>query len=77
MIAAVSAYPGFEERAKSAQIVEVSSAEYYGKGYQDILTRVPSIRRAREALGWQPRVSLDEGIRRTLDYYLKGRRATR
>jgi nucleoside-diphosphate-sugar epimerase len=79
MIAAVAEHPGFEERGRQARIVDVSSADYYGSGYQDILTRVPSIRRAREVLGWEPRVLLDEGIRRTLDFYLKGkaRRATR
>ena len=77
MIEAVGTYAGFEDTARNARIIEVSSADYYGNGYQDILTRVPSIRRAREALGWQPRVTLEEGIRRTLDYYLKGRRVTR
>jgi nucleoside-diphosphate-sugar epimerase len=54
--------------------VDVSSGEYYGEGYQDILTRVPSIRRARRELGWEPKVSLGDGIRRTLDFYLKSRR---
>ena len=77
MIDAVGTYAGFEDTARNARIIEVSSADYYGNGYQDILTRVPSIRRAREALGWEPRVTLEEGIRRTLDYYLKGRRVTR
>jgi len=38
---------------------------------------VPSIARAGRILGWQPKVSLEEGIRRTLDHYLKNRRATR
>jgi nucleoside-diphosphate-sugar epimerase len=77
MIAAVASRPGFEDLGRRAQIVEVSSENYYGPGYQDILTRVPSIRRARRELGWEPRVSLDEGIRRTLDFYLDGRRAAR
>ena len=56
------------------QCTDVASGAYYGSGYQDILTRVPSIARARRILGWEPRVSLDEGIRRTLDFYLKNRR---
>jgi nucleoside-diphosphate-sugar epimerase len=74
MIAGVGAYPGFEDHARRARIVEVASGDYYGAGYQDILTRVPSIRRARRLLGWEPKVSLEEGIRRTLDFYLKSRR---
>jgi nucleoside-diphosphate-sugar epimerase len=77
MIAMVATYPGFEELGKKARIVEVSSGEYYGEGYQDILTRVPAIRRARQSLAWEPKVGLDEGIRRTLDFYLRNRRASR
>ncbi len=77
LIREVGACPGYEETARKAQIVEVTAGEYYGEGYQDILTRVPSIRRARESLGWEPKVSMADGVRRTLAYYLKGRRATR
>jgi nucleoside-diphosphate-sugar epimerase len=74
MIAAVASTPGFEDTGRRARIVEVSSGEYYGPGYQDILTRVPSIRRARKLLGWEPKVTLSDGIRRTLDFYLQSRR---
>ena len=35
----------------------------------DPKTRQPDISLAREVLGWEPRISLDEGIRRTLDYF--------
>jgi nucleoside-diphosphate-sugar epimerase len=77
LIREVGACPGYEETARKAQITDVTASEYYGEGYQDILTRVPSIRRARESLGWEPKVSMADGVRRTLSYYLKGRRATR
>jgi len=70
LVAAVSAHPGFGERARDTRIVSVPAAEYYGEGYQDILTRVPSIERARRLLGWEPRVGLDEAIARTVDFYL-------
>jgi UDP-glucuronate decarboxylase len=35
----------------------------------DPLQRCPDIRRAREALGWEPRVELQDGLRRTIDYF--------
>ena len=73
MIAAVGTYPGFGPKARQTPIVEVSSGEYYGDGYQDILTRVPSIRRARRILGWEPKVAMDEAIRRTVSFYLDKR----
>jgi nucleoside-diphosphate-sugar epimerase len=63
-------YPDYVDHAKSAQIVTVSSMDYFGKYYQDIQTRVPSIDAAREALDWEPKVDLHSAIRRTLDYYL-------
>jgi UDP-glucuronate decarboxylase len=35
----------------------------------DPLQRRPDIARARELLGWAPRVHLEEGLRRTIDYF--------
>ncbi|HEX7252584.1 MAG TPA: bifunctional UDP-4-keto-pentose/UDP-xylose synthase [Thermoanaerobaculia bacterium] len=73
LIAAVASYPSYAAKARATEIVEVSSKEYYGDGYQDIMTRVPSIARARRILGWQPKVGMDEAIRRTVDFYLTKR----
>ncbi|HUO52421.1 MAG TPA: bifunctional UDP-4-keto-pentose/UDP-xylose synthase [Gemmatimonadaceae bacterium] len=74
LVKGVGEYPDFAAVAKKAKIVEVTSNQYYGKGYQDIMTRVPSIKRAREKLGWAPRIGFDEALHRTLDFYLKGRK---
>jgi nucleoside-diphosphate-sugar epimerase len=66
----------YEERRKEIpnptppRIEEVSSADYYGKGYQDILTRKPSIAKARKLLGWEPKVPLDDALRLTFDAFL-------
>jgi dTDP-glucose 4,6-dehydratase len=35
----------------------------------DPKVRQPDITRARELLGWEPRVSLDEGLQRTIEYF--------
>jgi len=37
----------------------------------DPKVRCPDIRRAKELLGWEPKVSLDEGLRRTIEYFRK------
>ncbi|MEM1152177.1 MAG: hypothetical protein AAGI03_16810 [Pseudomonadota bacterium] len=31
--------------------------------------RQPDIRRAKDQLGWEPKVQLDEGLERTIDYF--------
>ena len=35
----------------------------------DPTTRQPDITRARTLLGWEPHVALEEGLRRTIDYF--------
>jgi len=66
----VMQYPRYRKKAEAAQIIEVTSEDYYGKGYQDIMTRVPSIKKAHELLGWKPKVNLKTALKKTLDYYL-------
>jgi nucleoside-diphosphate-sugar epimerase len=61
-------YPAWREQAARTPVLAVTSADYFGKYYQDIQTRVPSIAAAREALGWEPRTTLREAIRHTLDH---------
>ncbi len=39
------------------------------KDYVDVELRVPSVLKAREFLGFEAKVDLDEGIRRTADFY--------
>ena len=64
-------HPATKQYKKFSEIVEVSSGEFYGKGYQDIDFRVPSIRKAREIIGWEPRVNLDTALKKTIEYYLE------
>ncbi len=73
LVQMVSTYPGYADVGEQTPVVAVDSEDYYGRGYQDIMTRVPSIRRAREILGWEPRIDLEQALRLTLDFYLAGR----
>ncbi|MEG3131566.1 bifunctional UDP-4-amino-4-deoxy-L-arabinose formyltransferase/UDP-glucuronic acid oxidase ArnA [Pantoea cypripedii] len=50
---------------------EVESSSYYGKGYQDVEHRKPSIKNARRLLGWTPEVQMDITIDNTLDFFLR------
>lgn len=64
-------HPATNDYRRFSEIVEVYSKDYYGEGYQDIDRRVPSIRKAREIIGWEPRIDLDTALKRTLAYYLE------
>ncbi len=70
LVTLVRSYPRYAELADKVKIIAVNSKEYYGEGYQDILTRVPSIENARQFLGWQPKTDLTTALRKTLDYHL-------
>lgn len=70
LIEMVKQYPDYREKAENCQIIEVTSGDFYGKGYQDMLTRVPSVKNAKERLGWEPTTTVEEALKHTLDFYL-------
>jgi nucleoside-diphosphate-sugar epimerase len=70
VLALVKTYPKYAPLAEKTRLVTVNSGDYYGKGYQDILTRVPSIRNAEKYLGWKPVTDFKTALRKTLDYHL-------
>ncbi len=46
-----------------------SPIEFTYKDYADVELRIPSVQKARDLLGFEATVDLDEGIRRTGDFY--------
>ena len=54
-----------------SEIIEVPAKTFYGKGYQDIYTRKPSIEKARTLLGWSPVIGLGDSLRMTLYSFLE------
>ena len=70
LVTLVRSYPRYAALADQVKVVAVNSKEYYGEGYQDILTRVPAIENARNHLGWEPRTDLATALKKTLDYHL-------
>ncbi|CAQ83969.1 MULTISPECIES: bifunctional UDP-4-amino-4-deoxy-L-arabinose formyltransferase/UDP-glucuronic acid oxidase ArnA [Photorhabdus] len=51
---------------------KIESGSYYGKGYQDVEHRKPSIKNAERLLGWKPTIDMKQTIDETLDFFLRG-----
>lgn len=62
-------YPEYRETATAVKMVEVGSGDYYGKGYQDVMNRVPKIENTMADLGWAPKVPMDTTLRHIFDAY--------
>jgi nucleoside-diphosphate-sugar epimerase len=62
-------YPEYRGTAERVKIVETTSADYYGRGYQDVQNRVPKIANTCSELGWRPVVAMDEALKRIFDAY--------
>ena len=62
-------YPEYKETAHKVKMLEVTSADYYGKGYQDVQNRVPRIANTCADLDWKPVVAMDDALARIFDAY--------
>ncbi|MAZ77922.1 MAG: NAD-dependent epimerase/dehydratase family protein [Legionellaceae bacterium] len=60
----------YRAHAEKTKLVSVHADEHYGKSYQDVEARVPSIQRAKDYLGWSPVISMEEAVKRTVAYHL-------
>jgi nucleoside-diphosphate-sugar epimerase len=69
MLDLAKTYPEYRDNAAQVRIVEVNSADYYGKGYQDVQNRVPGIENTMQELGWAPKVDMATALRRIFDSY--------
>jgi UDP-4-amino-4-deoxy-L-arabinose formyltransferase/UDP-glucuronic acid dehydrogenase (UDP-4-keto-hexauronic acid decarboxylating) len=64
-------HPEHKHDKKYSEIIEIAAETYYGKGYQDIYTRKPSIEKARKLLNWEPKIGLEDSMRLTLNSFLE------
>ena len=62
-------YPEYKDSAAKVQMLETTSVEYYGKGYQDVQNRVPSIDNTKSELNWAPQVAMADALRHIFDAY--------
>jgi len=71
LLKSFEAHPLRDQFPPFAGFKMVESSAYYGKGYQDVEHRTPSIKNARRLLNWQPEVSMDKTVDATLDFFLR------
>jgi nucleoside-diphosphate-sugar epimerase len=69
MLALAADYPEYREHAAKVRLVETSSGEYYGQGYQDVSNRVPKIDNTMRDLDWAPEVAMEDALHRIFDAY--------
>ena len=62
-------FPEYQPGAEQVELIEVSADKYYGKGYQDIQTRVPWIENTKEELDWAPKVDLRGALVKVFEAY--------
>lgn len=62
-------FPCFKAQAEKVKFVIEDADKYYGKNYDDMQDRLPSIKKMETLLGWKPQATLRDAIRYTLQWY--------
>jgi UDP-4-amino-4-deoxy-L-arabinose formyltransferase/UDP-glucuronic acid dehydrogenase (UDP-4-keto-hexauronic acid decarboxylating) len=71
LVARFEAHPLRSRFPPFAGYQEVESRTYYGRGYEDVHHRRPSIENARRLVGWTPSIDLADAVEGTLDWFLR------
>ena len=69
MLDLAKTYPEYRDNAAKVKLVEVTSDDYYGKGYQDVQNRVPKIDNTMSELGWSPQVDMKTALGHIFNAY--------
>ena len=71
VINSAAKYPAYADIKRRIKWVIQDQHTYYGKGYQDMNRRVPSITKAQNILGWSPTTPIATAIDKTVDFYMQ------
>jgi nucleoside-diphosphate-sugar epimerase len=61
--------PEYASSAAQVKLVDVPADNYYGKGYQDVENRVPSIEHTKAELDWAPKIDMHGALERIFEAY--------
>lgn len=62
-------FPAFREKAEKTELDIIPATEYYGKTYDDMRNRLPSVEKMERLLGWKPHTSMSEMLYKTVQWY--------
>jgi nucleoside-diphosphate-sugar epimerase len=77
MLDLAKTYSEYSQNAAKVKLIETTSGEYYGKGYQDVQNRVPKIENTMKDLDWAPRVKMQDALKGIFDAYRAEMQAAR
>ena len=66
-------FPCFAEAANATVLKVMDANTYYGKSYDDMQNRIPSVEKMKTFFGWEPKATLRDAIRYTLDWHSKNK----
>ena len=58
-----------KESPYNIKIKKINTKKIYGKSYQDISRRIPSIKNTKKLLNWYPKINVNEGIKKIINNY--------
>lgn len=62
-------FPKYKAKAESATLEIIPAEEYYGKAYDDMQDRRPSIEKMERFFGWKPTTGMEEMLHKTIEWY--------
>ncbi|MDD4159548.1 MAG: bifunctional UDP-4-keto-pentose/UDP-xylose synthase [Synergistaceae bacterium] len=62
-------FPVYREKAEKTVLEAISADIYYGKTYDDMQDRRPSVEKMETLLGWTPRTGMRDLLNRTISWY--------
>jgi len=69
LIEEMKGVPVFREKASQAILRDTPAMDYYGKTYDDMQDRVPSVEKMERLMGWRPKTPMRDLVRKTVAYY--------
>ncbi len=69
LIEEMKKFPCYKEKADAAVLDIIPASSYYGKTYDDMQNRVPSIEKMEKLLGWKPKTGMRDLLYKTVEWY--------